>query len=101
LLRIPYRVLARRDDGPRLVAGRRYRLVATYDNPTTHDLPGVMGTLAGLFAPDDPRAWPRVDSADGAYRLDRALLTTSHAGGGPQAAAGRVLADGRCAAEWP
>jgi hypothetical protein len=101
VLRIPYRVLARRDDGPHLLAGRRYRLVATYDNPTTRALPGVMGTLAGLFAPDDPRAWPRVDSADAAYALDRALLTTSHAGGGPQAAPGRVLADGRCGAEWP
>jgi hypothetical protein len=87
LLRIPYRVFARRDNGPHLLAGREYRLVAIYDNPTTHTISGLMGTLAGLFAPDDPRRWPPIDPEDPTFTLDGDLLTTSHPGGGPQARA--------------
>jgi hypothetical protein len=87
LLRVPYRVLAVRDSGPHLLAGRRYRLVATYDNPTPRALSAVMGTLAGLFAPDDPARWPSVDPEDPTFALDRRLLTTNHPGGGPQARA--------------
>jgi len=87
LLRVPYRILAVRDSGPHLVAGRRYRLVATYDNPTPRPLAAVMGTLAGLFAPDSPERWPSVDAEDPTFELDRRLLTTSHPGGGAQAGA--------------
>jgi len=87
LLGVPYRILAVRDSGPHLVAGRRYRLVATYDNPTPHPLSAVMGTLAGLFAPDSPERWPSVDAEDPTFELDRRLLTTSHPGGGAQAGA--------------
>lgn len=85
LLGMPYQVLAVRDLGPHLVAGRRYRLVATYDNPLSDPLPAVMGTLGGLFAPDDPLHWPAIDPGDPSFVQDRALLTTSHAGGGPAA----------------
>jgi hypothetical protein len=85
LLRIPYRELAARNNGPHLLAGRQYRLVATYDNPTNHEFAGVMGTFAGLFAPDDPEGWPRIDPQDPTFVLDKGLLTTSHPGGGPQA----------------
>jgi hypothetical protein len=98
LLGVPYRLLAVRGDGPHLLAGRKYRLVATYDNPTTHALRGVMATLAGLLAPDDPGHWPSIDSKDPTFALDRDLLTTSHVGGGPRAKLGRIQADGRCAA---
>lgn len=98
LLKVPYRLLAVRSDGPYLRAGHRYRLVATYDNPTTHALSGVMATLAGLLAPDDPGRWPGIDPNDPDFVLDRDLLTTSHPGGGPQAAEGRMVADGRCVA---
>ena len=87
LLGVPYRILAVRDSGPHLVAGRRYRLVATYDNPTPRPLAAVMGTLAGLFAPDSPERWPSVDTEDPTFELDRRLLTTSHPGGGAQAGA--------------
>jgi hypothetical protein len=92
LLQIPYRVLARRDSGPHLVAGQQYRLVATYDNPTAQALIGVMGTLAGVFAPDDPQRWPPIDPEDPAFVLDRSLLTTSHPGGGPEARACAISA---------
>ncbi len=85
LLGMPYRVLAVGDSGPHLVAGRRYRLVATYDNPTPDPLPAMMGTLAGLFAPDDPLRWPPIDPRDPSFVQDQALLTTSHPGGGPVA----------------
>src|SRR5260370_26988740 len=58
LLGVPYRILAVRDSGPHLMAGRRYRLVATYDNPTPRPLSAVMGTLADVFAPYPPAPAP-------------------------------------------
>ena len=56
--------------GPHLEAGRRYRLVAVYDNPTDTTLSGLMGLLGGLFAPDHPEQWPVLDRSDGAYQQD-------------------------------
>jgi hypothetical protein len=98
LLKVPYRLLAVRGDGPYLQSGHRYRLVATYDNPTTRALSGVMATLAGLLAPDDPARWPGIDPHDPDFVLDRDLLTTSEPGGGPQAEEGRMGTGGRCVA---
>src|SRR6267142_1643427 len=56
LLGMPRKLLALRGDGLRLVAGRRYRIVAVYDNPTSDTIPGAMGIIGGLFAPDDLRS---------------------------------------------
>lgn len=56
--------------GPRLVAGRQYRLVITYDNPTADTLVGVMGMIGGIFVPDRLRHWPLVDTTDPATRAD-------------------------------
>ncbi|HYK12014.1 MAG TPA: hypothetical protein VEV39_14545 [Gemmatimonadales bacterium] len=56
--------------GPHLEAGRRYRVVAVYDNPTDSTLTGLMGILGGLFAPDHPEQWPALDRNDSTYLRD-------------------------------
>jgi hypothetical protein len=59
----------------RLEAGRRYRLVAEYENPTGEIIVrGAMAHIAGLFAPDDPASWPPLDPDDPDVRLDVAIL---------------------------
>ena len=74
LLSVPHKLLALRGEGLRLVAGRRYRIAAVYDNPTSDTIPGAMGILGGLFAPDDLRRWPTIDMANDDYRLDLQML---------------------------
>jgi len=55
----------------RLEAGRSYRVVGVYDNPTDSSIPdGGMAHIVGLFVPDDPSAWPPVDPAASEYRAD-------------------------------
>lgn len=62
--------------GPHLDAGRRYRIVAVYDNPTDTTLSGLMGLLGGLFAPDHPEQWPALDRSDSTFQRDlRGFLT--------------------------
>lgn len=56
--------------GPRLTAGRRYRLVVRYDNPTADTLIGMMGMMGGLFVPDRPGEWPSIDANDPDYLAD-------------------------------
>jgi hypothetical protein len=61
--------------GLRLEAGRRYRVVGVYDNPTGATLPGAaMAYMAGPFMPDDVSRWPEVDPTDPMYARDRARL---------------------------
>lgn len=56
-------------------AGVRYRVVGVYDNPTGEVIPdGGMAHMVGLFAPDDPSAWPALDRDTEAYRADVAAL---------------------------
>ena len=77
------KLLATWGSGLRLKAGRRYRLVAVYDNPTTEAQTDVMGIMVGLFQPDDMRRWPAIDRQDSLYRLDLGLLRrepATHAG---------------------
>jgi hypothetical protein len=74
LLGMPRKLLALWGEGLRLVAGRRYRIVAVYENPTADTIPGAMGIIGGLFAPDDLRRWPRIDPLNADYRLDLELL---------------------------
>lgn len=58
-------------------AGHRYRLVATYDNPTGKVIPdGGMGHINGLFVPDDYAQWPKLDPNDPSIRKDIAGLQT-------------------------
>lgn len=62
-------------NGIRLRQGRRYRLVASYDNPTGQALPrGGMANLILLFAPDQLEAWPAVAPGDASYRKDLRYL---------------------------
>jgi hypothetical protein len=70
------RLFAVRGEGLRLRADRRYRLVAIYDNPTPRPLVGVMGSIAGLFVPDDPRRWPTLDPTNLDYLADLAFLSS-------------------------
>jgi hypothetical protein len=57
--------------GVHVVPTHRYRITATYDNPTTRTLPdGGMGAIGGLFVPDRGVPWPAVDTADAVYRQD-------------------------------
>lgn len=55
---MPTRVPGAAGDGILLKAGRPYRLVARYDNPTGETLAdGAMGVMIGIFAIDAPNRW--------------------------------------------
>lgn len=55
----------------RLQAGHRYRVVADYNNPTSQPVvKGAMANMAGVFAPDDAKAWPPLDRKDPTFRKD-------------------------------
>ena len=61
--------------GLRLEAGRRYRVVAVYDNPTGETIAdGAMAFIAGPFLPDDRKRWPAVDRLEAPFEADRAAL---------------------------
>jgi hypothetical protein len=58
-----------------LRAGVRYRVVGVYNNPTGHTIKdGGMAHMNGIFSPDDPSEWPKLDRASQAYRADVATL---------------------------
>jgi hypothetical protein len=57
--------------GPHLKAGRPYRLVVVYDNPTRDTLINAMGLMAGLYVPDRLRDWPAVDPQNADYLKDK------------------------------
>ena len=58
--------------GIRLHAGRHYRLVATYLNPTGEPLEGGMAHLNAILAPSDLRQWPALADQAVAYVDDGA-----------------------------
>ncbi len=74
-----------RGRGPRLRPDRTYRLVVEYDNPTSAPAPHVMGSIAGLFVPDDLRQLPGLNPDDPAYRADAAWLARIKSGSGGMA----------------
>jgi hypothetical protein len=62
-------------DGIKLEAGRRYRVIGVYDNPTGQRITrGAMAHIVGLFAPDEPDRWPKVDLTDETLQDDLASL---------------------------
>ncbi len=63
-------------NGLHLEAGRRYRIVAVYDNPTCAVVHGSMGLVGGPFLPDDTSAWPAIDPRDATLAADIRELTT-------------------------
>jgi hypothetical protein len=61
--------------GIHLSANRRYRVSATYDNPTGQTLiRGAMGAIGVAFVPDDLAQWPRVEPSDTAWQRDVAWM---------------------------
>jgi hypothetical protein len=64
-----------RDARLALEAGRRYQLIAEYENPTGRTIEkGAMAHIAGLFAPRDARQWPALDLGDPEIQEDLAVL---------------------------
>ena len=58
-----------------LEAGRQYRLVGVYQNPTGDViLDGGMAHIVGLFAPRDPEAWPTIQANAPDYQRDASTL---------------------------
>ena len=69
-------------DGLKLRAGRRYRVVGVYDNPTGDTLVnGAMAHMVGLFVPDDLALWPAIDENDADFKRDLASLEGRGTGG--------------------
>lgn len=59
----------------RLTPGTRYRVVAEFDNPTADTIrDGGMAHMVGVFAPDDPTAWPPLDRGALEYAIDMESL---------------------------
>lgn len=63
-----------------LRAGRRYRVVGTYDNPTGQPINGTMASMVGLFAPESYAKWPTLDLSDPTLQKDLAFLTGKGSG---------------------
>jgi hypothetical protein len=61
-------------DGIGLKAGRKYRVVGVYDNPTGEPIAAVMAHMSGIFAPNDVSKWPALDLADATLQDDLAPL---------------------------
>jgi hypothetical protein len=61
--------------GVRLRAGRKYRIIATYNNLTDRTLKnGAMAHITGIFSPDNPGDWPAINESDPEYQKDLASL---------------------------
>jgi hypothetical protein len=57
--------------GLQLYPSHVYRLTVHYDNPTGETIDaGAMGTLGGVFVPDDRATWPAVDRLHPLYLTD-------------------------------
>ncbi|HUP87996.1 MAG TPA: hypothetical protein VM100_01455, partial [Longimicrobiales bacterium] len=57
--------------GLQIVPTHVYRITVYYDNPTGAEIEeGAMGTLGGLFVPDDRALWPAVDRTNPEYIAD-------------------------------
>ncbi|MGQ0562283.1 MAG: hypothetical protein ACT443_10450 [Gemmatimonadota bacterium] len=62
-----------------------YRLTAEYDNPTGEAIEdGAMGTLGGIFVPDERAEWPALDREHPEYIADLNVMYPPGSGGGPQ-----------------
>ena len=68
ILNVPIKYYGIMGDGLRLYGGKRYRLVAVYNNPTATTQSGAMAHLDGLLSPTKISAWPAVGSPEMAYQ---------------------------------
>ncbi len=67
--------------GVRITPSHTYRVTVYYDNPTGATIRyGGMGSVAGLFVPDDEAAWPPLDPSDSIYRAQINNLLSNMAG---------------------
>ncbi|MGH7508576.1 MAG: hypothetical protein ACREMZ_03805 [Gemmatimonadales bacterium] len=82
LVRVSRKLFGVTGKGLKLKAGRSYRVVGEYDNPTGEVLvKGAMASMVGLFVPDDIGRWPAIDPRDPIYRRDLASLEVRGTGG--------------------
>ncbi|MGQ0815764.1 MAG: hypothetical protein ACT4O1_15110 [Gemmatimonadota bacterium] len=57
--------------GVQMNPAHTYRLTAEYDNPTGETIEnGAMGTLGGIFVPDERALWPSIDRSHPEYIAD-------------------------------
>ncbi len=74
--RIGRRLFGVTGQGLLLKAGRKYRVVGVYDNPTGQTLVnGAMASMVGLYAPSDFSKWPVLDLTDESLQDDLAYLS--------------------------
>ncbi len=64
---MPLKLYGITGEGLKLEAGRRYRLVATYDNRSGASIDGAMGHLDGIIAVRDLGAWPKLGTHESGY----------------------------------
>ncbi|HEU4570845.1 MAG TPA: hypothetical protein VFS07_09770 [Gemmatimonadales bacterium] len=83
LLGIEQKLPGIRSAGIPLTAGRRYRIVGTYDNPNPDTLrAGAMIHVVFLYAVTDPAKWPAVDPEDRDWQREVAWLDDRGSGYG-------------------
>jgi hypothetical protein len=71
--------------GLKMNPSHTYRLTVEYDNPTGEAIEnGAMGTLGGIFVPDDDASWPDVDRAHPEYLADLEVVYPDKASGGAE-----------------
>lgn len=76
LLKIGRRLFGVTGEGLLLKAGKKYRVVGVYDNPTGETIvKGAMAHMVGLFAPSDVSKWPALDLTDEQLQDDLAYLS--------------------------
>ena len=76
LLKIGRRLFGVTGQGLLLKAGKKYRVVGVYDNPTGQTIvKGAMAHMVGLFAPNDVSKWPALDLTDELLQDDLAYLS--------------------------
>lgn len=75
LISLGKRVFGFHEEGLRLLAHHRYRVVAEYYNPTGKMIrQGAMASMAGAFVPDDVAEWPRLDPLNADVQRDIASV---------------------------
>jgi len=75
VLKIGRKLFGVTGQGLSLKAGRKYRVVGVYDNPTGKIIKmGAMAHMVGLFTPDNYSLWPKLDLTDETLQDDLAYL---------------------------
>lgn len=68
--------------GVKMDPAHTYRLTVEYDNPTgTAIQNGAMGTLGGIFVPDERASWPAIDREHPEYIADLNVMYPESGGG--------------------